>query len=448
MQFRQLALTSGLYGGAELLGRAAQALAVFALAALMPKAVFGQVGMLLAIQQMSMALCLGGLVESVAGRFNQFHTEANIGALARTARWVFWATSAAVMGTGTCLTAALGLFDTASTTLAVVDLFAAAATGVALAYVQLETSLLRLQERHKEAIGKRVAAQILGFGIGLAVTVVTPTPTAFFFAVLLGVICAIVLTGKRDPTKTPASEGSKPMICSAGTLWYEGLPFTVATVVSWASGYGANFFIFFWLGQESVAEYTLVLSATTALVMVANAVNQAWSPRFLKLARETDRITVDRANLRATRLLQVLLSMAAALTLALFPVVLRFGGSNLRGYDQAFDFLALALVAFVLLGPYYSAMNYYFLHRSGSLFARIVLVASAVGLPVWFLLVAVLGNPGIYLGWALITTGRGWAVAVVAQRRWGFELDVVRGCLPILGVVLGWGIGRYLSSLF
>lgn len=445
MQFRRLALTSGFYGGAELLGRAVQALAIFALAALMPKAVFGEVGLLMAIQQMIMALCTGGLVESVAGRYNQFHNEATIGSLARKARSVFWATSAAVMGVGFCLAVGFDLSATASSSLGAADMFAAATTGVALAYVQLEASLQRLQEQHKAAIGKRVAAQILGFGIGLAATVASPTPTAFFFGLLFGVTSAIVLTGRRGPTQAPAFDGNKS-ICSAGTLWYEGLPFTVATLISWVSGYGANLFIFYWLGQESVAEYTLVLSATTALLMVANAVNQAWSPRFLKLARETDRTTVDRENLQATRLLQVLLAVAAALTLALFPIILKFGSSNLKGYDQAFDYLAIALVAFVSLAPYYSAMNYYLLHRKGALLARTVLVASAIGIPIWLLLVTALGNFGIYIGWALMTTARGWAVAVVGQRRWGFTLDVFRGCRPVLGVALGWGIGRYLSS--
>lgn len=443
MRFRQLVLTSGVYGGAELLGRAMQALAILALAGLMPKATFGEVGMLIAVQQMVMALCLGGLVESVSGRLNEYFAAGAMDILISRARIIFWISSAVIVAS-ICVIAGLGLLPVASSA-NLGALVAAVATGVALAYVQLETCMQRIQERHKSAIGIRVLSQILGFGLGLAATIAAPTPAAFFSGLLLGVICSLAFTYRRPAINDkPVTNGR---LCSSTTLWREGAPFMGATLISWAAGYGANFFIFYWLGQESVAEYTLVLSATTALLMVANAVNQVWSPRFLALAREKDKTTIARENLRAMGLLQSLLAATAFATLALFPIVVNLGGANLKAYGSVFDFLAIAFVALVSLTPYYSAMNYYLLHREGPLLARVILVSTMIGIPAWFALVAALGNWGIYVGWSLMTISRGWTVAIVGQKRWGLEVDALRGLLPVLGVALGWAIGRQFLSL-
>lgn len=178
--------------------------------------------------------------------------------------------------------------------------------------------------------------------------------------------------------------------------------------------------------------------------MVANAVNQVWTPRFLAIASQNNSDTLDRENVRATTLLEGVIALTAAMTLMLCPCDerRRVASEGLRWSVRLYGNFVQHICTSALLrrDELLSAAS-----RGRFVGAHRCLDIRSCSPGLVIALATKYGSLGVFIGWALVTVGRAWTVALIGKRKWGFNLNLWAAILPTLSVVVGWFIGRNLG---
>ena len=127
--------------------------------------------------------------------------------------------------------------------------------------------------------------------------------------------------------------------------------------------------------------------------------------------------------------------------IALIPTATALIGGNLIAY-QSMEIESLCLFSsYVFLGPWWHCYNYYLVHNEGRELMVIVLVTSALGLALWFMLMWLLGPIGIYVGFLSQMLLRAVAIVIAARRKWPITIawdGVAAGVLLVLG---GFAVG-------
>lgn len=405
-------MLSTFYGATDLLGRAMQAVSIFWLAALLSKYEFGNIGLLIAVQQLVMALCLGGLIDVISGRVREIEDELKFNYFKRRVINLYFLVSILVMLGVVFFGELYPLYSNEHA------LIVAASTGVIFGFLQLIAGFYRLQEEHRHAIKIRTSSQVIGYGFGILVSTIYPSPLMYFYGVLLGLIATIIVFLGKEYS-FPMQYDADNSDLSLGSIGLESLPYLFAGLISWSAGYGANFFIAIVLGRESVADYTLVLTLITAILMLANAFNQAWAPRFFSIAKVLSFNQLNKENDKAQVFLQLMLFIGSLFLLIFYPLAIEYWDNKFMAYRGLYNYIAVSLIGVSFLVPYYGSMNFYLLNRSGILFARIIFFSTLLLFPIWYVLMIKFGDIGIYLGWAIATASRCWILAYVSHLKWG-----------------------------
>ncbi len=208
------------------------------------------------------------------------------------------------------------------------------------------------------------------------------------------------------------------------------------TFVGWLSGYGNNYVIKMFFQPAEVARFTLAFTLSSILQLTASSLNQAWSPRFYRITHELTVDEVEKENSRFCYLQGIVLGVVGGIVITLFPLTTSILGGNLAAYQSMHLELFLLFSSYVLLIPWWHCQNYYFAHGMGSNLTKNVLITSVIGIPVWFVLMWLLGPIGIYIGFMTQVLLRSIGVIYGAKKIWPVTISwdgVTIGILVLLG---------------
>jgi len=421
LKIRTLLLASGAYGLAEVAMRLVQAATMFWVVAVCSKQTFGEIGLLISVQQMVTLLALGGIVDALSGRISERRSRGSISGLLVSTTRAFWLGSliAILLYTVAYWLSPNGYFG-ATPALAHVCVVI---SGILFARITLASSIERLQEKHRSAIASKAIPTTTGFVMAAFAVVIEPPQFTYFLGLLAGAalgLLVLLLASRRESVEVHDLN-----LKEVSGLYVESFPFLVAALMAWASGIGMNLFVGAFISATEVAEFTLVLSIISAVSMIPYAVNQVWYPRFLSVAQGLPRDQLDQANSAANRLTLFLLSLAASTIIAFFVDVVSFIGGNISQYASIHGYLLVSLLSFVSLSLHYRSTNYYLLYRMGRTLMNLVTIASIVSIAIWAVLILMMGVWGIYVGFLLANFLRSAVEYGDARRRWKVSMDWV-----------------------
>jgi O-antigen/teichoic acid export membrane protein len=290
--------------------------------------------------------------------------------------------------------------------------------GLAFALFSLLSEFCRFEERHSRAVLFRAVPILLAYASGLAgACLFSRHVLGFFLGVVVGLLLCTPLTFS---VWRSVAWGSKPDPAGPqDTLARDSLPYLGIVLFGWLSGYGNSVVIWLLLSEAAVAEYMFVCTFGFAMLLVINAVSQAWFPRFLALAASLAPRELNEINGNVYKLQVIATGAAAGLLVVLFPEAVVLLGGNAARYGTLLPYLSVLLSGYIVLNGYYRSHVYFLLHNKGLDLLRIYLWVGVASVLLWAFLIWLVGPWGIYVGFLLAMAVRGTSIAWAARRRWG-----------------------------
>jgi O-antigen/teichoic acid export membrane protein len=390
---------------------------------------------LYALQTALAAFAVAGIVESVMGLLNDYRDRGLCDRLFSTANGLFILLS--LISTVLVLLVYWGITPVSRATGWL--LLAVVIGGVLVAYSSLQGSLIRLEERHGESLTIGFLPPIVGI-VGGVIALRRASDVASYF---IGSTIAMAIAMTLLAWLRIGSYGVDMRWRQLQPLLASITPFLVLTLLSWAGGYGNTFVVQGFFGTADVAKFTFVYTLSSILQLVATALNQAWSPTFLRIVHQLPRFEVERRYRRFTTGQGLALGLMGAALLVLAPFGIDIVGGNLVAYRNHTIELLLLCAAYAVSIPWWHAQNYFYAYGSGSTLMRTTVAGTLAGMSIWVLAIVMFGTIGVYAGFFAQMMARMLTTAVRAGREWslsfawpGMVLALVLLCAGALTSIL------------
>jgi len=371
-------------------------------------------------------------VEAVIGLLKTHRTVEEQRQLFAAANSVFLVTSAlSVLLALILFVAFLGREDSSFVTITCVLV-----SGWLLSYSLLQAQIVRLEEKHLSSLCFNFVIPFSGLIGSFLVFALERTVQSFFLGSAIGL--AISLVGAR--IKVVGFYFLADAIVKWRPILLRIAPFIAVIFLGWLGGYGNNFIIKLFFDSAEVAKFTFVFTLSAIMQLVATATNQVWSPRFYRLIHDLPLDQVERQNRRFFRLQGIALGFTGGILIALYPSAMNVLGGNLT-YYQSFSFeLALLVLSYVILTPWWQCQNYFLAYDKGPSVLRIHAATSAIGIVALVMCMLLLGPLGIYIGF-LVQMGLRSAVGLlVARRHWPVNISLGGIVAGVLITFIGFAV--------
>ncbi len=254
---------------------------------------------------------------------------------------------------------------------------------------------------------------------------------AYVSAALVSVL-AICLLARARLSRTGSIGGT-----SARKALRFSLPFVVIAVAGWLTGFGINPVIDTCINAASVANFTLLLSVANLVQLLPNAISMAWMPSFADQMASSSPHEGERASCHFFGRQAVIMGAIGAVITIGFPFACEYLGDGFVDRARLGGFLALLIVSNILAAPKWHVDNMLIAADRPAVVFKAILLSMAVGTPVWIIMIAWLGEPGVYWGYLLQLALRSFS-AVLLARRAGVRsaplaLTAAAGALAALG---------------
>jgi O-antigen/teichoic acid export membrane protein len=418
---RPLILNAGLYGGSAILLRLAGFVVFLWLAQSLPVAEYAAWGLLYALQTGIATFGLTGIVEAVIALLKEQPSEVARRELFAAANAAFFLVSLTTVVLATLFF--IGTVGGAEASLT--SAFLAIGSGVLLACAALQAQIVRLSERHMASLFFNFLVPLAGF-VGSAVAFYyARSVTSYFAGLALGAGLALAV----------------------GMIWmklasvrFEGLnlqailrrlhPFILVGFIGWLTGYGSNYIVNGFFPADEVARFTFILSLSAIMQLVATSLNQVWNPRFYALIHSQPVLEVEAKNRLFFQMEALVLGVAGAAILLVYPFALPLLGGNAISYAGMRLELLFLLVGYICTVPAWHALNYLLAFDKGGKIRDVHVVTGIAGTVALVLLMWSTGPLGIYIGFLVHMVLRSLGLFLAARRHW-------RVMLPWQGVAGG-----------
>lgn len=419
---RKLLFYSGLYGGSTIALKVAGFLLTVWLAKVFSQEEYAIFGLMYALQTGVSTFAITGLFESVVGLLNG-KSESSVATLYNSTIISFF-----LLATFVGLISFILLHFFSSTTYSLGLQTAVIFSGVILSFASLKAQLFRLQERHVDSLAFSFLIPLGGVIGSFVIIFFDKSISSFFIGSILGSCFPLLffLIKEGKPDTAIHSRDIK-------NIFIRISPFVLVTFFGWLSGYGNNFIVDFFLDLKTVARFTFALTIAAIMQMVASALNQVWAPKFYKDIHREPLHSVEKENKKFAFISCLLLGLVGFFILVLFPFGISIIGGNLASYQDLGVKLFVLLLAYLVLVIWTYCYNYLLAYDKGKIVMNITLFTSAIGIPLWVLLISQLGEIGIYLGFLLQMFLRSSVIYYVSIKYW-------RIAFSWLGLLVGVGL--------
>ena len=317
------------------------------------------------------------------------------------------------------------------------DIACVTVAALVTAFFTLQSLLTRLNERHDASLWLSFLPPLAGLLAGLCFFLAAPGVSMFYAGMaggLLLMVPACRLAGMR-------LDGFR----IGGTVFRDALgrlaPFMLIVALAWLSGYGNTYLVQALFEASDVARFTFAYTLASIMQLLASSLNQVWAPKFFRLVHEVPAREIELGNRRFYRLLGLLLGTVGALVLVVGPIAVRLVGASLAPYAGLEYPLFFLFAAYAVSIPWWHVQNYYLVHSKGRELMFVIIGTSVIGLLAWVAAMSMLGNIGVYVGFALMMLIRSAGAFACARRLWPVLL-MWEGTLIALGLL---GAGALLA---
>ncbi|MGI9341897.1 MAG: lipopolysaccharide biosynthesis protein [Gammaproteobacteria bacterium] len=409
-----LAFYAMAYAGAAATQKGVGFIVIFWLAQALPVEDYAQFGLMFALQSGVAMLAGAGILDSVIGLLQSNATPDARARLFRQANGVLLQLSLLTIVIASMVYLVV-VNDRGSVGL---GLSAVLCGGALLAYFTHQATLVRLEERHRDSLLFVIAGPLTGFLFAFLAFREFGGVDAFFFGMASGLLASAFVLRVTGV----GAYGIHGSIDATAKIRARLLPFLFIALLSWLAGYGNTYIVKLLFQSQDVARFTFLFTVSSIMHLVATSTNQVWSPRFFRLVHDIDRADMEARNARFYVLQGGALGITGAAVLLALPPALQYFGGNLSAYQGLEVELFLLFAGYAVSVPWWHAQNYFLAFGKGSALMRAVFASSIVGLIVWVLLMVVLGDIGIYVGFLVQMCLRSAWVMVLSARRWGIRL--------------------------
>ena len=423
---RPLVYHAGLYAASAAFLKAAGFVFFLWLARTLSVGEYAAWGLLYALQTWVTSFASVGILEAVIGLLKSHATK-------ESQQKLFTAANGCFVVTLACAVLAVGMFAAAieDTKVLIAPLVFAIASGAILAHASLQAQMVRLEERHIESIYLNFLIPMSGLIGSLAAFTVQRTVPSFF----LGSTVGLTLSLAAAMAKGIGFYGLPNGIAALRPILYRITPFIAVTSLGWLGGYGNTYIMELLFHSQEVAQFTFVFMISSAMQLIASSTNQVWSPRFYRLIRTAPLDQVEMQSQRFFLWQGLVLGVAGALIVGLFPLAIDFVGGNLVHYQSLGRELLLLTIAYAVIGPYWHCQNHFLVHDKGGLIMKVHVIAGVLGLTLLAVLLWILGPLGIYVGFLAQMALRSATALFVAKQTWPLTISwagmIVGTVLPV-----------------
>ena len=273
--------------------------------------------------------------------------------------------------------------------------FAVIYCSLILSYCSLQFQLLRLDEKHIKSIIFSFLVPVVGILGAFIMYYKFRAYGSYFYGSSIGLTISIffLLITQKFNFNFEIGLLKKIMVKS--------VPFIFVAFIGWISGYGNLFIINFFLDNKSVAAYTILMTIGSAILILANSLNQVWAPRVYKLISNSDFIKVEKESSIFYGKMSLIIAIVSSFIIISYPYVLDLIGGNLVNYKDFQFELMLIFLSYLTLTSWWNSYNYFLYFGKGKLVFKIVIISSSIGLFIWVLLIYFLKDIGVYIGFLI-----------------------------------------------
>ena len=273
--------------------------------------------------------------------------------------------------------------------------FAVIYCSLILSYCSLQFQLLRLDEKHIKSIIFSFLVPVVGILGAFIMYYKFRAYGSYFYGSSIGLTISIffLLITQKFNFNFEIGLLKKIMVKS--------VPFIFVAFIGWISGYGNLFIINFFLDNKSVAAYTFLMTIGSAILILANSLNQVWAPRVYKLISNSDFIKVEKESSIFYGKMSLIIAIVSSFIIISYPYVLDLIGGNLVNYKDFQFELMLIFLSYLTLTSWWNSYNYFLYFGKGKLVFKIVIISSSIGLFIWVLLIYFLKDIGVYIGFLI-----------------------------------------------
>lgn len=292
-----------------------------------------------------------------------------------------------------------------------------AISGILTAFVTLQSSLVRLEERHVTSVMFGFLPAIIGMIGGALLFLRTHSVSGFFIGSAGGMLISMLpFAVYRIRFLRPG-----PRVAVASIL-KRIAPFILIAVFGWLSGYGNTYPVKYFFTPRDVAKFTFVYSLSAIMQLVATSMNQAWSPRFFAIVHEMAAQEVEFKNKRFSIFQGLMLGMSGAGLMIILPWAIGRIGGNLANFGNPNRELFFLLSAYAVSVPWWHAQNYFYAYNKGKELMEVTILSSCTGFILWGGCVYLLGVIGVYVGFMVQFAVRTIVGVYCARKEWSIQV--------------------------
>ena len=301
-------------------------------------------------------------------------------------------------------------------------------SGLLLSFSIFNSKIFRLKENHFGSLLYLFFPQILIFLCGGISAYISNNINYFFVGSFFSILIFLAII------KLTYSDGNLPLKYGNITkkIIINSFPYYTIAILGWLGGYGNNFIINIFFGSLEIAAYTFIYTISGALLMISNALNQVWAPRFYNSFSEESFVELERKNNHFYGILAVLLGIAVSLIVQFYPIVLGLIGGNLVYYSEMKLELYLILASYIIYTPIWQYRIHFYANSMGSELMKITALSSIAGLLSMVFCIKFFGSIGIYYGFFSMTLINLLVISVIARTKWNLMINwfgVLVGCI-------------------
>ena len=424
------------YGASTILTKGIAFVVIMWLSSVLDVAEYSQFGILYAIQTGVATMVGAGVIEVVIGIRSQSNYTHN-----------FLYKHAFIITVGTAIIAILIVTTYYLFADDEIPFYLAVFGGLLLGFSVFFAKIHRLQEKHIDSIMLTNIPIISFFLVGLILMYENQATSYMFFkyAVLGVFISLIILFYKYKEIVTNCNKIDHELV----NIFLKNISSYIGVaILGWMSGYGIILLIDVSLSSRSVAIYTFLYTFSGVMLMLANSINQVWSPYFYKNFKQNSDDKLERMSYKYYSILAIVLLLSASFIISFYVEIINIIGGNALEYQPYLLELALILSSFIVYVPAWHCRNHMYVKLEGKNMLVITSLATIMGLIILSFLVFIYGDIGVYIGVFTISLLQSTFFVIYVVRKWKATIPYKSVVFSLVLIVIVYEANFILSGIW